>query len=311
MVDLITDFYPLITEMSLQAQIIKLLLPVQFRGWSKLRIAEMRMQQQKGARFIRLPAGTECQQVEANGVRAEWIAAPDAHQGVILYFHGGGYALGLTAVHRQWLARLSQATKMRGLAVQYRLAPEHPFPAALDDALAAYRWLLAQDIPPSTILLGGDSAGGGLALALLVALRDAGEPLPAGAFCLSPWTDLALTGNSMQGNASSDPILSAELLGRYAAAYVNGRPLNNPLISPLYADLTNLPPLLLQAGTAETLLDDAVRFVEKAQQAGVAATLDNYAGMFHVFQLFSFLPESQQALGRIAQFAEQHLRFER
>ncbi|MFQ5419538.1 MAG: alpha/beta hydrolase [Anaerolineae bacterium] len=289
--------------MSLQARLIKLLLPIQFRGWSKLGIAEMRAQQQKGSRFIRLPAGTTHKPVSAGDVPAEWLAASGANQGVILYFHGGGYALGFTAVHRQWVARLSQATGMRGLALAYRLAPEHPFPAALDDALAAYRWLVAQGTPPSRILLGGDSAGGGLALAALAALCDAGERLPSGAFCLSPWTDLALTGDSMQANAASDPILSAALLGRYAAAYVNGRAPTDPLISPLYADLTGLPPLLFQVGTEETLLDDSARFVQKAQQAGVAATLDSYEGMFHVFPLFDFLPESKQALARIARFA--------
>jgi acetyl esterase/lipase len=289
--------------MSLQARLVKLLLPFQFRGFGALGFTEQRARQQKGSRFIRLPAGTVTEPVDACGAAAEWVAAPDAGGGVILYFHGGGYVLGLTAVHRAWLARLSQATGRRGLAVAYRLAPEHPFPAALDDALAAYRWLLAQDIAPEHILFGGDSAGGGLALALLVALRNAGEPLPAGAFCLSPWTDLALTGASMQANAAKDAILSADLLGRYAAAYVNGRTPTDPLISPLYADLTGLPPLLLQVGTEETLLDDSARFVEKAQQAGVAATLDCYKGLFHVFPLFDFLPESRQALARIARFS--------
>ncbi len=289
--------------MSLQARIVKLLLPIQFRNWGGLDFTEQRARQQKGGRFVRLPAGTVTEPVDAGGAAAEWIAAPGADRGVILYFHGGGYVLGLTAVHRAWLARLSQATGRRGLAVAYRLAPEHPFPAALDDALAAYRWLLTQGTAPEQILLGGDSAGGGLALALLAALRDEGEPLPAGAFCLSPWTDLALTGASMQTNAAKDTILSADLLGKYAAAYVNGRAATDPLISPLYADLTGLPPLLIQVGSEETLLDDSTRFVEKARQAGVAATLDCYDGMFHVFPLFDFLPESKQALARIARFS--------
>ncbi|GAB4278432.1 MAG: alpha/beta hydrolase [Candidatus Promineifilaceae bacterium] len=292
--------------MSLQAKLVKLLLPIQFRNWEGLDFAEQRARQQKGDRFVRLPAGTVTERIDVGGTTAEWITAPSAGSSVILYFHGGGYVLGLTAVHRAWLARLSQATGMRGLAVAYRLAPEHPFPAALDDALTAYRWLLAQGTAPEHILLGGDSAGGGLALALLVALRDAGEPLPAGAFCLSPWTDLALTGASMQSNAAKDPILSADLLGKYAAAYVNGRSPTDPLISPLYADLAGLPPLLIQVGDEETLLDDSTRFVAKARQAGVAATLDCYEGMFHVFPLFDFLPESKQVLARITQFGNNH-----
>jgi acetyl esterase/lipase len=223
---------------------------------------------------------------------------------MILYLHGGAYALGSINVHRELLARLARATHMRVLAVDYRLAPEHPYPAALEDTAAAYRWALDAGCAPSRIVVAGDSAGGGLALATLAALRDAGAPLPAGTVCLSPWLDLALTGASIRTKASVDPVLSREALERYAGLYAGEHARTHPLISPLYADLRGLPPLLIQVGTDEILLDDAVRGAEKARAAGVRATLDVVEGMFHVFQMVGVLPETRRALERIAAFVD-------
>ena len=293
--------------MSLQARIVKRLLPYLFRGWSEGSIEEQRAKQEKRTRYARLPTGVRCQPVSADGVPAEWIEAADTDLGMMLYLHGGAYALGSINTARELVARLSRATRTRSLAIDYRLAPEHPFPAALQDATKAYRWLLNQGYAPSQIVIAGDSAGGGLALATLVALRDAGEPLPAGAVCISPWTDLALTGGSVQGNASVDPILAPEELDMYARYYAGECEPTFPLLSPLYADLRGLPPLLIQVGSEEILLDDAVRLAERACKAGVDVTLETWDGMFHVFQMIAPLPEAKEAVGRIAEFALQRL----
>lgn len=293
--------------MSLQAKIVKRLLRHQFSGWSEGSIQEQRARQEKTARYARLMADVRCQHVSANGVAAEWIEAPGADLAVLLYLHGGAYTLGSINTHRELVARLARAANVRGLALDYRLAPEHPFPAALEDATAGYLWLLAQGYDPSQIIIGGDSAGGGLALATLVVLRDAGKPLPAGAVCISPWTDLAHTGESIQSKAGVDPMLTPESSIRYARYYAGDSELTSPLISPLYADLTGLPPLLIQVGSDEILLDDATRCAEHALEAGVDVTLEVWNGMFHVFQIASFLPEAKKAVAHIAEFVLQNL----
>jgi acetyl esterase/lipase len=225
----------------------------------------------------------------------------------MLYLHGGAFALGSINVQRELIARLVRSTKMRGLAIKYRLAPEHPFPAALEDATAAYRWLLSQGFESSQIMVAGDSAGGGLALGTMLSLRDSGEPLPAGAVCISPWTDLALTGDSALSKADLDPILDPASLQVYARYYAGDNELTTPLISPLFANLAGLPPLLIQVGTDEILLDDATRLAEKARQAGVNVTLEVWDEMFHVFQLIPFLPEAKKAIGSIAEFVSKNL----
>ena len=196
---------------------------------------------------------------------------------------------------------------IRSLVINYRLAPEHPHPAALEDAITAYRWLLTQGYDPSQIVIAGDSAGGGLALAALLALLDAGEPLPAGAVCISPWTDLALTGASMRSKAKVDHILDPNSLEMYARYYAGIDEVTSPLLSPLYADLKGLPPLLIQVGGDEILLDDATRLAEQAREAGVDVTLEIWDEMFHVFQLVSFLPETQKAVKHITDFAAKNL----
>jgi acetyl esterase/lipase len=200
---------------------------------------------------------------------------------------------------------LAQGAHAKVLLIDYRLGPEHPFPAAVEDAAAAYHFLLQQGVAPSNITIAGDSAGGGLALAVLVLLRDAAEPLPATAVCLSPWVDLAGTGLSMETNREVDLMLSPELLARYASLYLNGREASEPLASPIYADLTGLPPTLIQVGSEEILLDDASRLAEKAQAAGVSVTLEVWPKMFHVWPaLAMIIPEGGQAIARIAEFIE-------
>ena len=255
-------------------------------------------------RYIRLPADVQCQPTHADGVPVEWIAAPGADGGVMVYLHGGAYTLGSINTARELAARLARAANTRALAVEYRLAPENPYPAAVEDALTVYRWLL-REAAPSRIIIAGDSAGGGLTLAMLVALRDTGEMLPVGAVCISPWTDLALTGDSIKDKAAADPILDADSLAMYARYYAGEHALTAPLLSPLYADMQGLPPLLIQVGTEEILLDDAVRCADNAREAGVEVTLEIWDEMFHTFQMLPFFPETKKAVAHIGTFVSQ------
>ena len=280
-------------------------------SWSDGSVDEQRSRQEKMAGFMRLPANVRCQPVDANGVPAEWIAAPGADLGVILYLHGGAYSLGSINTHREFASRLSHSTGTRVLVINYRLAPEHPYPAALDDAITAYRWLLAQGNSPSRVILAGDSAGGGLTLATLLSLRDAGDLLPAGAVCISPWTDLTCSGDSIQTRAQEDLILTLVSLSEKAKFYAGEHDLRSPLISPLFAELSGLPPLLIQVGTDEILLDNSKRFAEKAQKAGVDVTLEIWDGMFHVFQMIPFMPSTKKALEQIGGFVSRILKPDR
>jgi acetyl esterase/lipase len=243
------------------------------------------------------------QPVEVNGLPAEWITARRPNDRVILFLHGGGYVSGSPRTHRTLTAEIANVTQGRVLAPDYRLAPEAVYPAALEDAWIVYWWLLEQGVPPSRIVVMGDSAGGGLAIALLVALRDAGLPLPAAAVGLSPWVDLDLAGSTMQSNAATDYI-NAGVLRASARMYLDKRcPQATPLASPLYADLRGLPPLLIQAGSAEMLLDDARRLAAAAQAAGVDTTLEVYDDMIHVWHFFyRIAPGARQAVDHIADF---------
>ena len=254
-------------------------------------------------------ADIKCEPVSAGGVKAEWISAPGAIPGrVVLYLHGGGYVVGSIKTHRDLMGRVARAAKARVLGLDYRLAPEHPFPAAVDDSVAAYRWMLQQDLSPSRIAVAGDSAGGGLVVATLVAIRDAKLPMPATGVCLSPWVDLEGIGESMKTRAHADPVVQREGLTQMAAAYLGGKDARTPLAAPLYADLKGLPPLLIQVGDAETLLDDSNRLAQRARAAGVQVKLEVWPEMIHVFQLFAgFLPEGQQAVDGIGQYLGQQL----
>ena len=250
------------------------------------------------------PAGVTCTPVEAGGVSAEWSVADGADQDkVILYVHGGGYVMGSAGSHRDMTGRLSQAAGARVLSLNYRLAPEHPFPAPVDDAVAAYRWLLGQGIQASNMAIAGDSAGGGLALAALLAIRDAGEPVPAAGIGISPWVDMEGTGESMTTRAAVDPVVQKEGLLGMAKLYLGGADPKNPLAAPLHANLAGLPPLLIQVGDSETLLNDATRITERARKADVDVTLKIWDEMPHVWHLFApILPEGQQAIEEIGTF---------
>jgi epsilon-lactone hydrolase len=244
-----------------------------------------------------LPADVRVEPVDANGVVAEWTATPGADPSrVMLFLHGGGYVSGSIVSHRAMVAEAGRQAGVRTLALGYRLAPEHPYPAALQDALAGYRFLLAAGIEPRRIAVAGDSAGGGLTMATMLSLRDAGLPLPGCGWCVSPWVDLEMTGASITGKAAVDPMIQKEYLHELAAAYLAGTDPRAPLVSPLHADPRGLPPLLMQVGSAETLLDDAVRLAGVAAAADVAVTLEVYPGMIHVWPLF----HQQLAAGRHA-----------
>jgi acetyl esterase/lipase len=272
-------------------------------------LAQMRANMERGAEATPLPPDVKFEPVSANGVSAEWAIAPDARSDrVLVYLHGGGYTMGSLATHRAACGRISRLARLRVLNVAYRLAPEHPHPAAVEDAVAAVRWVYAQGIAPSRVAIGGDSAGGGLTLATLIALRDAGAPLPAAGLCISPWTDLSASGESIRTKAAVDPMVTEGPLRQMAAAYLGGKDARTPLASPLFADLRGLPPLLVQVGEAEILLDDATRLASRARAAGVDVTLEVWEEMFHVWHAFAeILPEAQRACERIAAWLEPHL----
>lgn len=261
--------------------------------------------EQMGAMFP-VPADARCEPVTAGSVKAEWITAPGADAGrAVLYLHGGGYVIGSISTHRALAATLSREARARVLVTDYRLAPEHPHPAAVDDSVAAYRWLLQQGLSPKRLAVAGDSAGGGLAVATLVALREAGEKLPACGVCLSPWVDLEGIGDSMTSKAALDPMVKKDGLVQLAGLYLGGKHPRTPLAAPLYADLSGLPPLLIVVGTWETLLDDAARLAERARKAGVDVTYEPAEGMIHVWQLFApLLDEGKESLARIGRYVQ-------
>jgi acetyl esterase/lipase len=265
-------------------------------------IEEKRANMEAFATVARPPEGTTATPVDAGGVPAEWVTLPSADPTrVVLYLHGGGYTSGSPNTHRRFVALLGRACGARVLNIDYRLAPEHPHPAAVEDAVAAYRWLVGQGADPDHIALAGDSAGGGLAAAALVALRDAGDPLPAAAALISPWVDLELTGASMTTRAAVDPMCSAESLKPSADMYLAGQDARTPLASPVYADLSGLPALLIHVGDAEVLLDDAVRLAANARAARVEVTLHVVPEMIHVWHVFAgLLPEAETALDDLA-----------
>jgi acetyl esterase/lipase len=241
-------------------------------------------------------------------VPAEWTHPNEGRaNGVLLYFHGGGFVSCSPRTHRSLVGQIVRKAGIRALSVDYRLAPQHPFPAALDDTTAMYRWLLDQGVSPGQIILGGDSAGGNLVLATLLKLRQEGYPMPAAAFCLSPVTDLTGSAPSRREVADRDPLLPPEA-SRWLDAYAAGAPFDQPLLSPLMADLQGLPPLLLQVGTLEILLDDSRLLAEKATRAGVETRLEIYPGLWHVFQMSGpFIPEAREAINSLADFIREKI----
>jgi monoterpene epsilon-lactone hydrolase len=248
-------------------------------------------------------------EVDAGGVPSLWVSAPGVSDDrELLHFHSGGYVMGSAKGYREFAYRLSRAADARVLVPDYRLAPEYPYPAPVEDALKVYRWLAAQ-VEPSRIVTTGDSAGGGLNLAMLLALRDGGDTLPAAAVAISPLTDLAAEGQSYESNRERDPVVTKELAVGMGIVYLGeGRdPKDTPLGSPLYAEVHGLPPLFVVAGEAETLRDDSVRFVEKVRAAGGQAELAVANDMLHIFPLFaSILPEGREAIDQIGAFIKEY-----
>jgi monoterpene epsilon-lactone hydrolase len=244
--------------------------------------------------------------VDVNGVPGEWITPLLVTNGrVILYLHGGYYMVGSIQSHRNLAGNIANAAQARALIIDYRLAPEHPFPAALDDVLIAYLWLLAQGIRPDQIFLVGDSAGGGLVLAVLLALRERGKPLPAAAICLSPSTDLTGSGESWKFNAKKELVITRFIADQVAPKYLGEIDTHDPLASPLFGNLHGLPPLLIQVGSDEVLLSDSTSFAERARTAGVDVTLEVWPGMPHVWQFTaSFVPEARRAIVKIGEFIQ-------
>jgi len=255
------------------------------------------------------PRGTETIAIDAGGVPADRVTtAASRHDRHIIYLHGGGYVAGWAGLCRDLTWRLATLCRVCVLSIDYRLAPEHPFPAALDDAVAAYRWLLAQGADPKRIALMGDSAGGGLVLAAMLRLRDEGVELPAAAVVVSPWTDLALTGPSLHLNAIIDPLIPVELAPRLVDLCLAGANPRNPYASPLYGDPTGLPPTLILVGADEVLRDDAVRMADKMRAAGCHVEIEIWPHMWHVWYMcMRVMPEAKAAIARIATFVSDKL----
>ncbi len=256
-----------------------------------------------------LPSGARIEPIEIGHLPGEWLRpCVVSNRGTLLYLHGGGYTTGSLVSHRGLAARIAAAAGKRLLLLDYRLAPEHPFPAAVEDAVFTYRWLLEGGISPLDIALVGDSAGGGLVMAALISLRDGKAPLPAAAVCLSPWADLAMTGESHRTKSRADPCLTSGYLRETAQDYLQDTDPLSPAASPVYADLHGLPPLLIEVGGREVLLDDATRLAIRAHNGDVEVTLEVWRGMIHVWQMAArVLPEARHALEHIGDFLCRHL----
>lgn len=252
------------------------------------------------ARKVKVEEGT------VNGLNSEWLTpkgSPDDK--LLLYLHGGAYIMGNCATHRQMVSYIAKYSGIKALLPEYRLAPEHPFPAAIEDAVGLYRSVLADGYAAENIVIAGDSAGGGLTMATLLWLRDAGDPLPAAVCLLSPWLDLASTGESMTTRAKKDPWFQPEDMPVVAAYYCNDDEFKNPLASPVYADLSGLPPMYIQVGEDEILLSDSTRAAEKVKAAGGEVEIEIWPGMWHVFQAFLHqVPESKKAVKKIGKFVQ-------
>jgi monoterpene epsilon-lactone hydrolase len=271
-------------------------------------IDEMRRGMESLTKLARLPSKTKVEKVSFNGISAEWICAKEAHEDrVILYLHGGGYNIGSLNTHRELAAHISMTSGAKVLLPNYRLAPEHPFPSALEDTTSAYRWLLDTGLTGRNISIAGDSAGGALSIATSISLRDTGEPSPSSIACISPWTDLEMSGNSIKTLAKIDPLLNLQLLKIMASNYIGDNDPCSPLISPIYADLRGISPLLIHVGSDEMLLDDSTRIAEKAKNAEVDVTLKIYDQMWHAWHLnVRLMPEAKNAIEELGSFIRKH-----
>ena len=254
-------------------------------------------------------SGVDVRRTEFAGMSAEWLTPQAPARGkAMLYLHGGAYVFGNCATHRQLVSYVARACGVRALVIEYRLAPEHPFPAAIEDSLAAYRALRDDGFAPGDIVLAGDSAGGGLVMALLLSLRDAGEQMPAGAVMFSPWLDLTASGESMTTRARRDPWFKPPDMPIIASYYCKEDDYRNPLVSPVFADVHGLPPVYIQVGDDEILLSDSTRIADKIDAAGGDVTLEVWPNMFHVFQVFVHqMPESREAIDKLVPFVTSRL----
>jgi len=282
---------------------IRLLLKPVFSGWVPIGLQRFWTRVMTASSLP--PRGTRVEPIDMNGVPAERVTTAGAGSRVVLFLHGGGYCVGSPRTHRALAAHIARAAEAVSYVPDYRLAPEHPHPAALEDALAAYRWLLSHIIKPAQIVIGGDSAGGGLALACAIAIRDAGLALPAALVLISPWTDLTLSGDSTKTHARRDPMLSHSIGALWSRLYLGPHPADHPLCSPLFANLAGLPPMLIQVGSEEILLSDSQRLEQRATAAGVSVKLSRYDGMWHDFQAHAgVLRESDSAITEIGSFVK-------
>ena len=247
------------------------------------------------------------EEIEVAGCWTEWVYAPGCNPSrQVLFLHGGGYAIGSPHSHRLLAYNIAKAMDARVLVIDYRMAPEDPFPAAVDDAVAAWKWMLDQGGNPAMMAIMGDSAGGGLAIATQVVLKNQGIALPACSCCISPWIDLEVTGESIVTNADADPSVAPDTVIRFSALYRDGTDPRNPLVSPLYADLSGLPPILIQVGTAEILMDDSTRLAVAARSVGVDVTLELWDDMPHIWHIFApMLDEGQQAIVKLGAWARE------
>ncbi len=251
--------------------------------------------------------GVKIDRVRAERLHGEWQVPRHSERGTILYFHGGGYIAGSAAGYRPLTVGLARLARRRVFSLDYRRAPEHRFPAALDDAVLAYRWLLDQGVSPRALALAGDSAGGGLVIATLLRLRDLGVPLPAAGVCFCPWTDLAATGESLRTNNGRCPSFHPATIAKYARIYLGDASDRDPYASPVFGNLAGLPPLLLQAASNELLVDDARRIHDSVQKAGGTSRLEIFDDLFHDWPILDgFLPEARQALRQAAAFLDEH-----
>lgn len=269
-------------------------------------IAVQRQEWEQVALQAALPPNLSIEDMTANGVACEWVVGSRADRSkVLLWVHGGGFSSGSAKTHREFASHLSEATGMAVLLVDYRLAPEYPFPAAIADVTAVYEWLIAQGWKVGSIVIGGDSAGANLVVAGLVSLRASGKPMPAAAVLTSAWLDLTHSGESMTTNAAVDPLTTLESLKAAAQVYAGGKDVADPLISPLFAELHDLPPMLIQVGGDEILLSDSTRFAERLEAAGVEAQLDVWPEMWHTWHgWMATLPEARRAIEVIGQYVK-------
>jgi monoterpene epsilon-lactone hydrolase len=273
-------------------------------------IAQMRIDIDQRGKAFGVPAGVTVQPVDADGVRAEWTSTPDADpSSAILYLHGGGYVIGSLDSHRHLAAEVGRAAGVRTLAVDYRLAPEHPFPAPVEDTVAAYRYLLSSGIKPTRIALAGDSTGGGLVVGALLAIREAGLPLPGCGWCISPWVDMEALGHSFVDRATTDPTVQKATILMMAQWYLGGADPRHPHAAPIYGDLRGLPPLLIQVGAVETLLDDSISLARLAGTTDVMVDLQIWPEMIHVWHLyFPLLQAGRRAIAAGGSFVRNTLR---